>query len=53
MLNPEKTTQSILKKFETLGEFEKRKIVFWYDNKDGITEEEGCSGEGNAWEDCR
>lgn len=40
MLNPEKTTQSILKKFETLGEFEKRKIVFWYD-KDRTADKEG------------
>ncbi|KXS44090.1 MAG: DNA repair protein [Methanolobus sp. T82-4] len=42
MLNPEKTTQSILKKFDTLGEFEKRKIVFWYD-KDPTADEEGLS----------
>ncbi|WP_094227774.1 BREX-1 system phosphatase PglZ type A [Methanolobus psychrotolerans] len=42
MLNPEKTTQSILKKFETLGEFEKRKIVFWYD-KDPTADEEGLA----------
>ncbi|MDI3484829.1 MAG: hypothetical protein PWQ50_49 [Methanolobus sp.] len=40
MLNPEKSTQSILKKFETLDEFEKGKIVFWYD-KDGTADEEG------------
>jgi hypothetical protein len=31
MLNLEKTIHSILKKSEVLGEFEKRKIVFWYD----------------------
>ncbi|NPE28176.1 BREX-1 system phosphatase PglZ type A [Methanococcoides sp. SA1] len=42
MLNPEKTTQSILKKFETLDEFEKRKIVFWYD-KDKTADEEGLA----------
>ncbi|MCD4820921.1 MAG: BREX-1 system phosphatase PglZ type A [Methanococcoides sp.] len=42
MLNPEKTTQSILKKFDTLDEFEKRKIVFWYD-KDGTADEEGLA----------
>ena len=42
MLNPEKTTLSILKKFETLGEFEKRKIVFWYD-KDPTADEEGLA----------
>ncbi|WP_342304944.1 BREX-1 system phosphatase PglZ type A [Methanolobus sp. ZRKC5] len=42
MLNPEKTAQSILKKFETLGEFEKRKIVFWYD-KDPTADEEGLA----------
>jgi len=47
MLNPEKTTQSILKKFETLGEFEKRKIVFWYD-KDGTADEEGLAQIGKA-----
>ena len=47
MLNPEKTTQSILKKFDTLGEFEKRKIVFWYD-KDGTAEEEGLVQIGEA-----
>ncbi len=42
MINPEKTTQSILKKFTPPGEFEKRKIVFWYD-KDGTADEEGLS----------
>jgi uncharacterized protein (TIGR02687 family) len=47
MLNPEKTTQSILKKFDTLGEFEKRKIVFWYD-KDGTADEEGLAQIGEA-----
>lgn len=46
MLNPEKTTQSILKKFE-IGEFEKRKIVFWYD-KDGTADEEGLAQIGEA-----
>jgi len=47
MLNPEKTTQSILKKFDTPGEFEKRKIVFWYD-KDGTADEEGLVQIGEA-----
>jgi uncharacterized protein (TIGR02687 family) len=47
MLNPEKTTQSILRKFDTLGEFEKRKIVFWYD-KDGTADEEGLLQIGEA-----
>ncbi|MBN1134188.1 MAG: BREX-1 system phosphatase PglZ type A [Methanosarcinaceae archaeon] len=42
MLNSQKTTQSILNKFETLGEFEKRKIIFWYD-KDGTADEEGLT----------
>ncbi|MBN2489159.1 MAG: BREX-1 system phosphatase PglZ type A [Methanosarcinaceae archaeon] len=46
MLNPEKTTQSILKKFETLNEFEKRKIVFWYDQ--GTAEEEDLAQIGDA-----
>ncbi len=32
MLNTEKTIQSILKKFEVRDEYEKRNIVFWYDN---------------------
>lgn len=50
MLNPEKTTQSILKKFETPGEFEKRKIVFWYD-KDGTADEEGLAQIGEALEE--
>ncbi len=40
MLNPEKTTQSILKKFEVLDEYGKRKIVFWYD-KDRTADAEG------------
>lgn len=46
MLNPEKTTQSILKKFETLGEFEKRKIVFWYDQ--GTADEDDLAQIGQA-----
>jgi uncharacterized protein (TIGR02687 family) len=50
MLNPEKTTQSILKKFETLDEFERRKIVFWYD-KDGTADEEGLEQIGEALEE--
>lgn len=47
MLNPEKTTQSILKKFEILSDFDKRKIVFWYD-KDGTADEEGLAQIGKA-----
>ena len=31
MQNIEKTLRSILKKFEVPGEYEARKIVFWYD----------------------
>ncbi len=40
MLNVEKTIQSILKKFEVRDEYEKRKIVFWYD-KDKTADPEG------------
>ncbi len=40
MLNVEKTIQSILKKFEVKDEYEKRKIVFWYD-KDKTADPEG------------
>ncbi|MDP2752861.1 MAG: hypothetical protein Q8P40_00485 [Nitrospirota bacterium] len=40
MLNVEKTIQSILKKFEILNEYEKRKIVFWYD-RDRTADDEG------------
>lgn len=42
MLNPEKTFQSILRKFKTLTDFEKRKIVFWYD-KDRTVDEGGLA----------
>ena len=31
MQNIEKTIQGILKKFEEPDDYEKRKIVFWYD----------------------
>lgn len=40
MLNVEKTIQSILKKFDVKDEYEKRKIVFWYD-KDRTADAEG------------
>jgi uncharacterized protein (TIGR02687 family) len=40
MLNTEKTIQSILKKFEVKDEYEKRKIVFWYD-RDRTADAEG------------
>jgi uncharacterized protein (TIGR02687 family) len=40
MLNTEKTIQSILKKFEVKDEYEKRKIVFWYD-RDKTADAEG------------
>jgi hypothetical protein len=40
MLNIEKTIQSILKKFEVLDDYEKRKIVFWYD-RDKTADDEG------------
>ncbi len=40
MLNTEKTIQSILKKFEVKDEYEKRKIVFWYD-RDKTADPEG------------
>jgi len=42
MLNAEKTTLSILKKFESPDDYEKRKIVFWYD-KDKTANEEGLA----------
>lgn len=47
MLNPEKTFQSILRKFKTLTDFEKRKIVFWYD-KDRTADEGGLAQIGKA-----
>jgi uncharacterized protein (TIGR02687 family) len=40
MLNTEKTIQSILKKFEARDEYQKRKIVFWYD-RDKTADAEG------------
>ncbi len=40
MQNIEKTTQSILKKFEEPGDYEKRKIVFWYDKDKTVENEE-------------
>ena len=39
MQNIERTTRSILKKFEVPGEYETRKIVFWYDK--GETADDG------------
>ncbi len=39
MQNIEKTIQSIFKKFEVKDDYEKRKIVFWYD-KDGTVKDE-------------
>ena len=39
MVNIEKTIQSLQKKFKP-GEFEKRKIVFWYDNKNTLKEDD-------------
>ncbi|MBE0523973.1 MAG: BREX-1 system phosphatase PglZ type A [Methanosarcinales archaeon] len=39
MQNIEKTIRSILKKFEVKDDYEKRKLVFWYD-KDGTVKEE-------------
>ncbi|MDD3052544.1 MAG: hypothetical protein PHR06_15580 [Candidatus Cloacimonetes bacterium] len=32
ILSLEKTSAAILDKFKNLSEFEKRKIVFWYDS---------------------
>ena len=40
MQNIEKTIQSILKKFEVPDDYEKRKIVFWYDNDQTVETEE-------------
>ena len=40
MQDVEKTTQALLKKFESLGEYEQRKIVFWYDNDKTADEED-------------
>ncbi|MCL7413764.1 MAG: BREX-1 system phosphatase PglZ type A, partial [ANME-2 cluster archaeon] len=39
MQNVDKTIQSILKKFEVKDDYEKRKLVFWYD-KDGTVKDE-------------
>jgi len=40
MQDIERTTRSILKKFEVPGEYEARKIVFWYD-KDETADDGG------------
>ena len=40
MQNVEKTIQSILKKFEVRDEYEKRKLVFWYDKDQKVEDEE-------------
>jgi len=40
MQNIEKTIQSILKKFEEPDDYEKRKIVFWYDKDKTVDTEE-------------
>ena len=40
MQNIKKTIRSILKKFETLDDYEKRKIVFWYDKDETADDEE-------------
>jgi len=40
MQNIEKTIQSILKKFEVPDDYEKRKIVFWYDKDPTVDTEE-------------
>lgn len=40
ILSLEKTTAAILHKFKNLSEFEKRKIVFWYDNEKTAEEED-------------
>jgi len=40
MQNVEKTIQSILKKFEVRDEYEKRKLVFWYDKDQTVEDEE-------------
>jgi hypothetical protein len=40
MQNIEKTIQSILKKFEEPDDYEKRKIVFWYDKDPTVDTEE-------------
>ncbi len=40
MQNVEKTIQSILKKFEVQDDYEKRKLVFWYDKDRTVEDEE-------------
>ena len=40
MQNIEKTIQSILKKFEVKDDYEKRKIVFWYDKDRTVEDDE-------------
>ena len=40
MQNIEKTLQGILKKFEVPDDYEKRKIVFWYDKDKTVDTEE-------------
>jgi len=40
MQDVERTTRSILKKFEVPGEYETRKIVFWYDKDETADDEE-------------
>ncbi|KAF5414656.1 MAG: hypothetical protein C5S48_07955 [Candidatus Methanogaster sp.] len=40
MQNIKKTIRSILKKFETPDDYEKRKIVFWYDKDETADDEE-------------
>jgi uncharacterized protein (TIGR02687 family) len=40
MQDIERTTRSILKKFEVPGEYETRKIVFWYDKGETADDEE-------------
>ena len=40
MQNVEKTIQSILKKFEVRDDYEKRKLVFWYDKDQTVEDEE-------------
>lgn len=40
MVNIEKTTEALLKKFETKDTYENRKIVFWYDRDETLSEVE-------------
>ena len=39
MANVEKTVEILLKKFDNKTEYEKRKIVFWYDNEKTVWSE--------------